>query len=462
MIARPRPEPAVRAGVPGYVTVGEGAVHVRVFGHAGLPPLILLHDSPGSSAALAPMAVRLADRFRVVTIDLPGHGGTTVPASSAPASSAARTVAEVLETLGLAGAPTAGLGYGARVVAHLSGPNRWVARGTTPATAPVPPPGVGHLIDTWWRMRPFVDGTPADLNEVVADVLGRPSFTPSHEPFDPGGAVELPAWSVAGLSQINPVSRTAAALGNRIGAVGYAGGVHYRTAGWHHGGRPLIVLPPAPGSSTKVVPLAEELGRTRPVLTVDYPGHGRSVPLGVDRAGCESYADRIEAFATELDLAEVDVLGIHSGALLALLWQRRHPDRVRHLILDGLPLGSAFAHLDLDAYLPDLTPDPDGHHVLRAWAKGHDRDRATAWTADLLRGATTYDVLYRAVLTYAVERQPPGPVTPTLLLRTAGDPLARDLDRVRELLPHARVADATPATTAAVVDQHLTFTGSTL
>ncbi|MCO8269095.1 alpha/beta fold hydrolase [Actinoplanes sp. TRM 88003] len=509
-----------------------GHAHVDNRGPGERLTLVLLHDSPGSAAALAPLAMRLAETHRVVTIDLPGHGGTTVPADPVnPAATAARTVTEVLHKLGLSEAPIAGLGYGARVLAHMNGPNRMVTRGTTPATAPVPPPGVGHLIDTWWRVRhqthPSEQLNPADLNEVFTDVLGQPTFSPPSAPFDLDGAIELPEWSAPAIQSAAAGAAVGAAadggiayrlsiVDNRVGEIDYrfVNGVplHFRTAGWGRAGRPLVVLPPAPGSSTKVAALVEQLGRHRPVLAVDYPGHGRSAPLepaqnhdrpappgsvhnhnrpaplgsvlgpGAEResildcgtdgtAGSgfghvavtpEAYADRVEALVAELGLGDVDVYGSHSGALIGLLWQRRHPGRVRGLVLDGLPLGSSFAHLDLDEYLPDLTPDRDGQHVLRAWAMGHTRENATAWTADLLRGAATYDVLYRAVLTYAVEEQPGGPPTPTLLLRTAGDKLARDVERVHELLPHARVADTTPETTAAVVEQFLTLVGSPL
>jgi pimeloyl-ACP methyl ester carboxylesterase len=50
------------------------ALHAQVWGDATLPPLVALHgwlDNAGSFARLAP---RLAARYRVIALDLPGHG----------------------------------------------------------------------------------------------------------------------------------------------------------------------------------------------------------------------------------------------------------------------------------------------------------------------------------------------------------------------------------------------------
>ena len=50
------------------------ALHAQVWGHATLPPLVALHgwlDNAGSFARLAPL---LAARYRVIALDLPGHG----------------------------------------------------------------------------------------------------------------------------------------------------------------------------------------------------------------------------------------------------------------------------------------------------------------------------------------------------------------------------------------------------
>ena len=53
-----------------------GRVHYRDEGRRQAPPIILLHGSNASLHTFEPWVTRLKDKFRVVTIDLPGHGLT--------------------------------------------------------------------------------------------------------------------------------------------------------------------------------------------------------------------------------------------------------------------------------------------------------------------------------------------------------------------------------------------------
>ena len=62
------------AAVEQRIALPHLALHAQVWGDAALPPLLALHgwlDNAGSFARLAP---RLATRYRVIALDLPGHG----------------------------------------------------------------------------------------------------------------------------------------------------------------------------------------------------------------------------------------------------------------------------------------------------------------------------------------------------------------------------------------------------
>lgn len=75
----PRAEASARYGGPPsqFVTLMSGAVaHYRVHGPDGAPVLVLLHGSNASLHTWEPWAALLAGPYRVVSVDLPGHGLT--------------------------------------------------------------------------------------------------------------------------------------------------------------------------------------------------------------------------------------------------------------------------------------------------------------------------------------------------------------------------------------------------
>jgi pimeloyl-ACP methyl ester carboxylesterase len=60
------------------LAVGDVRVNLAEWGSG--TPVVLLHGLTGSRAYLRPLAERLAAGHRVIVIDLPGHGGTGLPA----------------------------------------------------------------------------------------------------------------------------------------------------------------------------------------------------------------------------------------------------------------------------------------------------------------------------------------------------------------------------------------------
>ena len=66
------------AGPPSqFLTLPEGTrAHVRDRGPRDALALVLIHGSNASVYTWEPWVKRLSDRFRVITLDLPGHGLT--------------------------------------------------------------------------------------------------------------------------------------------------------------------------------------------------------------------------------------------------------------------------------------------------------------------------------------------------------------------------------------------------
>jgi 2-succinyl-6-hydroxy-2,4-cyclohexadiene-1-carboxylate synthase len=111
-------------------------LHVEVAGDG--PPLVLLHGFTGSTATWRPYRERLAGRFRLVAIDLPGHGRSPLPIAGLVA--VAEDLVAVVDRLGIARAHWLGYSLGGRaalhvVVAHPARVERLVLEGASPGIA---------------------------------------------------------------------------------------------------------------------------------------------------------------------------------------------------------------------------------------------------------------------------------------------------------------------------------------
>ena len=109
---------------------------------------MLVHGSPGTSRAWQPVAERLAPRFRVISPNLPGYGGTTRAADGGPGDSS--YAAGLIEALvAEAGAPAvlAGHSYGGAVALQTALRGR-VAPRTLALFEPVAIPVLAAVGDT--------------------------------------------------------------------------------------------------------------------------------------------------------------------------------------------------------------------------------------------------------------------------------------------------------------------------
>jgi pimeloyl-ACP methyl ester carboxylesterase len=100
-----------------FLEVSPGfTVHFRDQGPRGAPALLLLHGSNASLHTWEPWVERLSDRYRVVTLDLQGHGLTGPHAEGCYSSACmADTVEAVRSSLGLERIAVGGNSMGGRV-----------------------------------------------------------------------------------------------------------------------------------------------------------------------------------------------------------------------------------------------------------------------------------------------------------------------------------------------------------
>jgi pimeloyl-ACP methyl ester carboxylesterase len=213
------------------------------------------------------------------------------------------------------------------------------------------------------------------------------------EALGKGAAGAAPAVAgphgVPGVTDVHRVGR------NTVGAIGCGA----------KQGRPIVLLPPIPGSARGEAALARALGRSRPVITVDLPGFGAStMPQGGDAAEIAAtlLAMLGQAGMTGFDIVACGESGAFGAALAGLA------PGARLVLLDPVPEAMRAAMIDRMA---DVAPRSDGAHLLAAWHQlrdtclwrpwfetvpahaipfGHDPDvaRLQAVLGDWLRGGT--------------------------------------------------------------------------
>ncbi len=136
----------------------------------------------------------------------------------------------------------------------------------------------------------------------------------------------------------------------------------------HQGGRsdgkPIVVLPPAPGSATRILNRLNLLAEHRPVVALDLPSCGLSDRFADAEASIDGMTDVVEEALKNLGV-EADLYGINGGALVALeLGRRGVPGRIA---AEGVPYlpgdGAAMAA----QYAPPITLEPDGTHWIKLW-----------------------------------------------------------------------------------------------
>lgn len=105
-----------------FVTLPSGAVaHYRDQGRADGPPLLLLHGSNASLHTWEPWAKILGDQFRIISVDLPGHGLTgRVPGDDYSQQAMARFVDQFASAIGLTRFAIGGNSMGGGVAARFA------------------------------------------------------------------------------------------------------------------------------------------------------------------------------------------------------------------------------------------------------------------------------------------------------------------------------------------------------
>ena len=233
--------------------------------------------------------------------------------------------------------------------------------------------------------------------------------------------------------------------------------IHFRAGSPRRAGaQRLVCLHPTPFSSR----FYAEFLRCVPALdalATDTPGFGESDP--VDEVSIEALAARIATGLETFDSAS-DLLGFHTGSLLAIELASRFPHLVRRLVLVDAPVlepheRPATLARTLSAYAIGRTRfEALVARRVAADPFGDDREdaRGLELLADEIAGSAAAPAVFKAAFAYAAEKRLPGVAQSALCVATNG-PLAAATRSVASALPAGRLVEL-PEVTAPVFQAH--------
>lgn len=214
-------------------------------------------------------------------------------------------------------------------------------------------------------------------------------------------------------------------------------------------GTPLLCLHKSPLSGRMFERFLALAGRDRSVYAPDLPGFGES-DAPTSRPAIVDYAAAVGDFVETMRFRQIDLLGYHTGSLVATELAITRPKQVRRLVLISVPL---LTEAEREAAKRQSSSsavaggNPDGSHFAAEWQRIADTYGAAA-SPDLVMGTFVEKLrngvhsswLTYAALQYAV-RERLSLVTQQVLMLRPRDELWDATLRAREVLPKARCVD---------------------
>lgn len=210
----------------------------------------------------------------------------------------------------------------------------------------------------------------------------------------------------------------------------------------------LYCLHPAPFSGLAFTTIMPFLASGRRVIAPDFPGHGGSDRFRPD-PGIADYAEAMEAVMEDLSgTAPVDIMGFHSGNLVAAEMAAENSGRVRSLVLIDVPAFDPQARARLQpAVAGRFAITADLRCLEKPWDLGMTKrvdsqgiDRSFEMFTEQLRHGAAMNAAFHAAFTYDVEGRLPLLSRPALILATQSG-LLEATRRAAGLIPSARLVE---------------------
>jgi pimeloyl-ACP methyl ester carboxylesterase len=150
------------------------------------------------------------------------------------------------------------------------------------------------------------------------------------------------------------------------------GQLHVRTAFPSSGGfdehTTLICFHASPLSSRAYAKFLPHMARDRSVYAPDTPGFGESDPPPT-KPSIADYAAAMGDFLDQMRFRQADLLGYHTGALIATELAIQRPEQIRRVVLTALPIFTAQQREDFTARVNAARIEEGGGHLTREWSE---------------------------------------------------------------------------------------------
>ncbi len=210
----------------------------------------------------------------------------------------------------------------------------------------------------------------------------------------------------------------------------------------------LYCLHPAPFSGLAFTTIMPHLTKDRRVISPDYPGHGGSDAF-MPYPSIEDFSEAMLAVATDLSGAEpIDLMGFHTGNLVAVEMALCAPERIRKLALVDVPAfdaatrekyrGATAKPFEITADLICLEQPWDRGMTKRLESQG--RERSFEMFVEQLRHGRNMNAAFHAGFTYDVEDKLPKVQHPSLVVASQSA-LLDATRRAAKLIPSTRLVE---------------------
>ena len=226
------------------------------------------------------------------------------------------------------------------------------------------------------------------------------------------------------------------------------GQVHYAACG-DASAPAVLLLHQSPRSWAEYREVLPPVGARYRAIAMDTAGFGDSADGGVP-ASIAHWACVACELLDALGIARADVVGHHTGGVIAVELAAAFPGRVRSLVLSSTPFtGEAFRIARAERPpIDEVAPSEDGSHLAALWQRRQGfypegrPDLLEAFVRDALKVGHRVEEGHRAVASYRMEERIGRVTQPVLIIRATADPFAAP--HAQELLhhlPQARIVD---------------------